>query len=85
MRIEIESFFGDRLISSEKEYQLNELQVKVMRMIQRANTTAEDFTTLFCRTYQFEELPYSDDIRVDFVIDLDIHHVYKPCYGVRKL
>ena len=79
MLVEVESFFGDRLVSGEK-YSLAELRKKVKIAIRRAKMTNEDFTTTFCRMYQFEEQPHTNDTRVDFVIDLDVYYVYPPCY-----
>ena len=79
MLVEIESFFGDRLISG-KKYSLKELREKVKRALRRADMTSEDFTTTFCLMYHFEEQPYTDDSRTDFVFDLDINYVYKPRY-----
>ena len=45
MLVEIESFFGDRLISG-KKYSLKELREKVKRAMRRADMTGEDFTTI---------------------------------------
>ena len=78
MLVRIESYFGDRLISGKKcsgkkleEKMKNALKIK----------EAEDFTSAFCRIYQFNEHPYSNDIRVDMVIDLDTYLVYAPRYS----
>lgn len=43
-------------------------------------TESEEFTSVFCRLFQFEEYNFSDDIRVEFVIDLDTHLAYVPKY-----
>jgi len=75
MLVCIENFFGDTLISGKKcaEKELREKFNTVIKL-----TNAEDFTRLFCCRFHFNELPYTEDVQVDFVIDLDTHLVYKP-------
>ncbi|MFV0341821.1 MAG: hypothetical protein ACK5JH_02865 [Anaerocolumna sp.] len=43
-------------------------------------TDSEEFTTIFCRMFYYDEYSFSDDVRADFVIDLDTHLVYAPKY-----
>jgi len=78
MLVMIESFYGDRIISGKKctEKTLRQKMNKILGMI----GSIEDFTHLFCRVYCFEEYPCSEDIKIDFVIDLDTHIVYTPRY-----
>ena len=78
MLVEIESYFGDRLISGKKCTE-NQLREKYMQAIKIAD--ASNFTELFCRMFSFEEYPLSDDVQVDFVMDLDTNIVYAPQYG----
>ena len=82
MLVEIESFYGDRLISGKKctEKALREKMNKILEMVE----DARDFTPLFCRVYNYEEYPLSESHHVDFVIDLDTHLVYAPTYGCEE-
>jgi len=75
MLILIESYFGDRLISGRK-CSLKELYERFRNVTEMSHD--EDFTALFCRVYNFEELPLCDDFEIDMIIDLDTHLVYKP-------
>ena len=76
MLVLIDSYFGNRLISGRK-CSLKELRERLKKIIEMSH--GEDFTTLFCRVYNFEELPLGDDFEIDMIIDLDTHLVYKPC------
>jgi len=75
MLVFIDSYFGDRLISGRK-CSLKELQERFRKVIEISH--GEDFTALFCRVYNFEELPLDDDLEIDMVIVLDTYRVYKP-------
>jgi len=75
--IRIDSFFGDKLISGARCTE-KDLKEKFDKIIKVAEAT--EFTALFCRTFQFEELSTDAYIRVDYVIDLDTHLVYAPRY-----
>ena len=77
MLIEIESFYGNKLISG-KKCTGKELRSKFKEAIKMADT--DNFTVLFCRLFQFEEIPFDDNDKVDYVIDLDTYLVYKPRY-----
>jgi len=39
-----------------------------------------DFLSVFCARYGYEELQYADTIKVDYVIDLDVHLLIEPKY-----
>ena len=77
MLIRIDSYLGDKLIFG-KRCTKKELRKKFDKVIEAVET--EEFTTLFCSMFQFEELSIDEDIRVDYVIDLDTHLVYAPHY-----
>lgn len=77
MLVEIESFWGDKIISGEKCSE-KELRHRVNVVLKITDT--EEFTSIFCRMFQFEENKFTDDVRVDFVIDLDTHLVFAPKY-----
>ncbi len=77
MLVEIESFWGDKIISGKKcsEKELRQKMNEVLKI-----TETEEFTAIFCRMFQFEENNFSDEVRVDFVIDLDTHLIFVPKY-----
>lgn len=77
MLVEIESYMGDCLIFG-KRCSENELRQRMKKVLEAAET--EEFTAIFCRIYQFDQYPLSEEIEVDFVIDLDTHQVYAPKY-----
>ena len=77
MLIYIDSFFGDSLLSGKKCSE-KELRKRVLETTSQCNTS--DFTALFCRQYLFDELPLTEDVEVDFVVDLDTSLVYIPRY-----
>ena len=72
MLICVESYLGDRLISGKKcsRQVLQERFTKTLAMAESGN-----FTELFCRMYGFDEYPMSDDVEVDFTLDLDTHKI----------
>jgi len=35
---------------------------------------------VFCRIYNFDQIPYDCDIKVEFVIDTDTEKIYSPFY-----
>ena len=72
MIIEIESAYGDKLIYG-KHLDKCELQKAVKDILQGVNE--EGFELIFCGRYGYEVIPYSDDIVVDYIIDLDTHRV----------
>ena len=79
MFVLIESFLGNKLITGKKcpEKELRARMKKVIELIEKT----EDFIPLFCRLFDFQEAPLSNDIHEDFVIDLDTHLVYAPKHG----
>jgi len=83
MLVFIESFYGNRLLTG-KRCSEKELWQRMKCVVGKIEKT-EDFTPLFCRLYEFDELPMCDDTEVDFVIDLDTCLVYSPQYGYGEL
>ena len=77
MLVYIESYFGDSLISG-KRCTEKELREKFNRAVKL--NEGGDFPALFCRMFEFEELPLSQKIQVDYIMDLDTHRVYMPHY-----
>ncbi|MES9685703.1 hypothetical protein ABWK22_22915 [Gottfriedia acidiceleris] len=39
-----------------------------------------DLPDVFCRLHRFEQLPFDDEIEVDFVIDTDTDYIYSKKY-----
>lgn len=39
-----------------------------------------DFANVFWRLHNFDQIPYSEDIEVDFVLDMDTGKIYPPRY-----
>ena len=77
MLIEIESTYGDKLIHG-SHLDREELQNAFKEILQ--TVSEKDFLSVFCARYGYEELPYSDTIRVDYILDLDTHLLIKPKY-----
>jgi len=40
----------------------------------------QDLPKVFCRLHNFEQIPYDNNIEVDFVIDTDTDRIYSPFY-----
>ena len=77
MLIQIESTYGDKLICG-SYLDREELQNALIYILQIVSE--KDFLTVFCTRYRYEEIPCSDTIRVDYIIDLDTHLLIKPKY-----
>ncbi|MWP62741.1 hypothetical protein [Gilliamella sp. Pas-s25] len=75
MIIEIESFYGNTLISG-KITSIEQLKSRMMTVLNMVDT--QNFTHTFCLSYGCQIYPYDKNIAVDYVIDLDIYHVYQP-------
>ena len=43
-------------------------------------TDIKELVEVFCRLHNFEIVPYSEDVQVDFVIDTDTIRIYDPSY-----
>lgn len=39
-----------------------------------------DLPNVFCRLHGFEQIPYDNEMIVDFVIDIDTERIYSPSY-----
>lgn len=58
------------------KYQLKQMYLQAKKLTYEAG----DFSDVFCRLYNFEQIAYSDEIVVDYVIDTDIDRIYSPSY-----
>lgn len=76
--IEIDGFFHQVLLTGKKcsKHQLKQ------KYFQAKELTCEirDLHNVFCRLHNFEQISYTDDITVEFVIDTDTDIIYSPSY-----
>ncbi|GKX53385.1 hypothetical protein [Budvicia aquatica] len=77
MLIEIESLNGDILLSG-KVSSVGQLKQRMMDVLDEVGSN--DFVAIFCARYGYDIYPYDHNIKVDYIIDLDVHRVYKPAY-----
>ena len=78
MIIEIDGFFNQALLTGRKcsKQQLKQMYLQAKELAFDLN----DFPNIFCRFHNFEQFPYSEDIKVDFVLDTDTDRIYSPSY-----
>ncbi len=76
MIIEIESYKIKGLFLSGKTCTEKMLRQRVKQVLAAEQ---DNFTALFCRCYGFDVVE-GEDIRPDFVIDLDMGWIYAPKY-----
>ncbi len=69
-------FFQQVMVWGRKcnQYELNTMYYHALTRV----THIEELAKVFCDLYHFEIVPYSADLRVDFVIDTDINRIYSP-------
>ena len=77
MLIELESVYGDKIIHG-KQLSKNELQNALDEILKAVEE--QNFLSVFCTRYGYEELQSSNTICVDYVIDLDTHLIVEPKY-----
>lgn len=77
MIIEIESYLGDKLISG-KTLSIGQLKHQMEAILKQVSE--KDFVSIFCARYDFEVLPYDENIEAHYVVDLDTHMVFQPKY-----
>ena len=78
MLIELESVYGDRIIHG-KHFGKKDLRKALDEILNAADERA--FISVFCARYGYEEVQCSDDVQVDYIIDLDTHRLIKPKYS----
>ncbi len=78
MIVEIEGYEIEALVSG-KKCTGGRLQWQMKKVIGRIEDNRY-FVSLFCLLFGYEEIEYSDEIKADYVIDIDIYRVYKPVY-----
>ena len=77
MLIEIECVHGDKLIHG-RHLDKNDIKKAMDELLKTVDE--RNFTSAFCSCYGYEEIPYSDTVRVDYTIDLDTHLLITPKY-----
>ena len=77
MLIRIEYAKGDKLLHG-KDLKIPEIKPTVHKILH--TVSLDDFISVFCNTFDYEELPYDPKIKVNAVIDLDTFLVYTPQY-----
>ncbi|WP_449540387.1 hypothetical protein [Ferdinandcohnia sp. Marseille-Q9671] len=76
--IEIDGFSQRVLLTGKK---CSKQQLKQMyHQAKKVTFEPSEFPHVFCRLYSFEQIPYSEDIEVDFVLDTDTDRIYSPSY-----
>jgi len=77
MIIEIESVYGDVILHGKhiNESELHSIVNDLLSLVKES-----EFVSAFCMRYGYEQTPYSNDLKVDFTIDLDTHRLVKPRY-----
>lgn len=76
--IEIDGFYCHALLSGKK---YSKKQLKQMYWQSKQLTCdPKDFHYVFCRLYNFEKINFSEDIEVNFVLDIDTDRIYSPTY-----
>ena len=78
MIIEIDGYFNQAILTGRK---CSKQQLKQM-YLQAKELTLDtgNLPSIFCRLHNFEQVSYSEDIKVDFVIDTDTDRIYLPLY-----
>ena len=79
MIIEIEGYHIKAFVSG-KKCTAGKLQWQMKKVMEHIGDD-QDFVSLFCHLFDYEEIAYSDETEADYVIDTDILRVYKPVYG----
>lgn len=76
--VEIDGYFENVLIIG-KTCSISELRKKY-EIAKTRCTNINEFADIFCRMFQFERLPFSEeiDVRPDVVIDTDTDRIYAP-------
>lgn len=75
MIIKIEGYQTERLLSEKKCSELK-LHWQMKKLI--SHTTEEiTFLSMFSRLFDYEEIEYSNEIEIDYIIDTDTYKIFK--------
>jgi hypothetical protein len=74
--IEIDGYFHQVLLSGKKctKHQLKQKYLNAKEL----SFEIKDLPGIFCRFHNFEQIPYDNDVKVEFVIDTDTDRIYSP-------
>ena len=78
MIIEMDGYFNQAILTGRKcsKQQLKQMYLQAKKL----TLDTGNLPNIFCRLYSFEQVPYSEDMKVDFVIDSDTDRIYSPSY-----
>lgn len=78
MIIEIDGYYHQVLLTCKK---CSKIQLR-QKYLQAKELTYEtrDILDIFCRIHNFDQVPYDNEIEVDFIIDTDADRIYTPSY-----
>ena len=76
--IEIDGYFHQVLITG-KKISRQELK-RIYIQAKEWSYDIKDLPSVFCRISNYEEIPYDNDMHIDFVIDTDTDRIYSPTY-----
>ncbi len=51
---------------------------QMYRQAKALTSNSSEFHSIFCRLYNFDQIPFSEDIKVDFVLHTDTDLIYTP-------
>ena len=77
MILHIESVYGDTILHTNfiEETELRKKTIELLNLVGE-----KEFPSAFCLRYNCSTINYEDNIKVDYIIDLDTALVYKPIY-----
>lgn len=78
MLVEIDGFFQQVIVYGRKsnQFELKRMYHDALTQV----TNIKELAEVFCNIHNFETVPYSADVQVDFVIDTDTNRIYSPTY-----
>lgn len=76
--IEMDGYFQQAIIYG-KYCNLNELKRMYAQVLQET-TTMQEQIEFFCTLHHFSIIPFVENRKVHYVIDMDIEHIYIPIY-----
>lgn len=78
LNIEIDGYFHQVLITG-KKISWQDLK-RIYIQAKELSHDIKDLPSVFCRISNYEEIPYDNDMHIDFVIDTDTDRIYSPAY-----
>ncbi|MHA6251691.1 hypothetical protein [Oceanobacillus sp. CAU 1775] len=78
MIIEIDGYYHQVLLTG-KKCSIQQLTQKYLQAKKLANDI-KDLSNVFMKLHKFEQLPFNDDIEVEYAIDTDTDRIYSLSY-----